>query len=208
MKYFIPLTLFVLAFSLAACDSTDPDDGGQLDVQTASDIPADPATHDPETGQPQQTGRYTLLDIETGDVVLSYDNEDRSDSLSTTWDIGFQSTNLIANTTSGSEGGILFVENTFEEVTEAPAGGYGAALPGGSGNGWYNYDEATNVVTPIPGRVILIKTAAGNYAKIRILSYYEGAPSEPTATDPEHPSRHYTFEYVVQPNGTRDFPME
>ena len=95
----------------------------------------------------------------------------------------------------------------FEEVMEAPAEGYatdseaGNAIPTGSGNGWYNYNGQLNLITPIPGRVLVIKTADARYAKIRIISYYEGAPDTPDST--QDTARYYTFEYVFQPDGSR-----
>jgi hypothetical protein len=55
------------------------------------------------------------------------------------------------------------------------------------------------VVTPIAGRVLAIRTALGNYAKIEIQSYYQNAPTAPTSANP---SGYYTFRYVYQPNGT------
>jgi hypothetical protein len=67
--------------------------------------------------------------------------------------------------------------------------------------GWYNYDGATNIVTPIAGKVILIRTATGKYAKLEIVSYYQNAPATPTATSV---SRYYTFRYLYQPDGTRN----
>lgn len=189
-----------LALAFTACDSTDPDDGGTLEVQTASNVPADLAQRD-DQGNVEQTGQYTLFDLESGQVALSYADTDRSDSLSASWDIGFQSTNVIVNTTEGSEAGAQMLETLFEDVTEAPASGYASALA----DAWFNYDPQTHIVTPVPGRVIVVRTAEGNHAKIRIVSYYEDAPAEPTGAEPP---RYYTFEYVVQTDGTRDFPVE
>ena len=55
-------------------------------------------------------------------------------------------------------------------------------------------------MTPIAGRTIALTTGDGDYAKLRILSYYRGNPATPGGD-----SRYYTFEYVVQPDGSRDF---
>ena len=55
-------------------------------------------------------------------------------------------------------------------------------------------------ITPIAGRTIVLTTGEGGYAKVRILSYYRGNPATPSGD-----SRYYTFEYVVQPDGSRDF---
>ena len=51
----------------------------------------------------------------------------------------------------------------------------------------------TNLVTPIPGKVIVFKTRNGNYAKIEILSYYKDQ-------DNTQDSRYYTFNYIYNPN--------
>ncbi len=204
MRFVLPLFLAMAVVGLAACDTAEIDPDPQpLTVETVENLPADPSTS-AGGGQPTSSGRYTLFDIETGEIVLAFDEEDRSDSLSTNWDIGFQGTNLIANTTVGSQGGIQIVISAFDEVTEAPEAGYDAALPSGSGNSWYNYaGPPTHLITPISGRVIVVKTADGRYAKLRILSYYRGAPEEPNAF--EDADRYYTFEYVFQPDGSRSF---
>jgi hypothetical protein len=93
----------------------------------------------------------------------------------------------------------------FDEIIEAPASGYGTddkttvpatyAIPRGSGNGWYNYNPSTNVISPIAGRVIVVKTSEGKYAKMEILSYYKDSPVTPVSGDID---RHYTFRYVYQ----------
>ena len=75
------------------------------------------------------------------------------------------------------------------------------AVPSGSGNGWYNYNFATQVLSPIPGRVIMVRTADGRYAKVSMISYYQGAPDTPSA---DNTSRFVTFDYVFQPDGSRN----
>ncbi len=228
------LTLFALAGALAltACDSSEPDRIEDLDVQTAADVKADPNTgRDPNTGQAISNNLFTLYDLDAGQVVLSSDETDRAvrqrDSVSTVWDVGFRGTTIIVNGgASGPGGGAAQVlKQTFASVASAPASGYVAdganttcpaietpngSVPGstnaictGSDNGWYNYSPAQNLVSPIPGRTIVLRTGDGDYAKVRILSYYEGAPSAPVPTTDE--DRYYTFEYVLQPDGSRGF---
>ena len=81
-------------------------------------------------------------------------------------------------------------------LTQDSESGY--AIPTGSGNGWYNYDFTTHVISPIAGKILVFRTHDNRYAKVEILSYYLGAPENPDAfTDP---SRYYTFNYVYQPN--------
>ena len=49
--------------------------------------------------------------------------------------------------------------------------------------------------------VLVIRTADGTYAKVRILSYYKGAPETPDVATDE--ARYYTFEFRHQPDGSR-----
>lgn len=198
-----PLLLLLAVFGLAACDSSDPiEEPDPLVVETAEDIAADPATgRDPETGEAISLNQFAFYSLRDGELMLAYDAEDRTDSTSADWDLAFRGTDVIANEANG--GGIQVVTGAFEEVTEAPADGYLGALPGGSGAGWYTYNPATNTITPTPGRTIVVRTPGGQYAKVRIVSYYEGAPAE---IDPfEDAARYYTFDYVLQPDGTRSF---
>lgn len=195
-----PLLLLLAAFGLAACDSSDPvDDPDPITVERAEDVPADPATgRDPETGQAISLNQFAFYSLRDDELVLASDAGDRSDSTSADWDIAFRGTEIIANEAHG--GGIQIVTGAFEEVTEAPADGYAAA----PAENWYNYaGPPTHLITPVPGRTLVVRTPGGQYAKVRILSYYRGAPAEPDAFEDEE--RYYTFEYVVQPDGSRSF---
>jgi hypothetical protein len=212
--------LFALSFVLTACDSGSTLREDQpIEVLTVKDLPADPLTStDPQTGRPVGTGRYTFFSLRTSEIVLRYDEADRSDSASTAWDLAFQGTHILINGGSSGpgQGGAVVLSAPFEEITEAPAdsafridgqhecpNGVRRAICPGSGQGWYYYDTSTHIITPIPGRTIVVRTADGRYAKVRILSYYKGAP-EPGQINPEtHPARYYTFEYVFQPDGSR-----
>ncbi|MBZ9777974.1 HmuY family protein [Psychroflexus sp. CAK8W] len=151
------------------------------------------------------SGSFTKFDFETGQITDS----------DTEWDIAFRGATIAVNggTETGtidepartSDAGITIVNGTFEDVTEiAEDTGFdqdsqnGFAIPTGSGNGWYNYDFTTNILSPIPGKILLVETTNANYAKVEILSYYEDAPSD---IDPfQDESRYYTFRYAYNPN--------
>ncbi len=182
---------------------------------------------DPSTGRPIANNLFTLYDLDTNEIVLSSSVTDqaqrRSDSTGTVWDIGFQGTTVIFNggTSGPGQASAQILTEPYDEVVEAPPSGYIAdgdntecpsietpagprpgstlALCTGSGNGWYNYisSDQGGIITPIPGRTIVLKTATGNYASLRFLSYYQGNPSAPDAS---HASRYYTFEYIFQPD--------
>lgn len=132
------------------------------------------------------------------------------------WDIAFRGTTIIVNGGAAigitdepartGIGAVSIVSNTLSGLTLIPdastfkqdqASSY--AIPTGSDNGWYNYNSTTNLITPIAGKILVIKTHDGKYAKMEIISYYKDAPASPDASSL---SRYFTFKYVYQPSGT------
>ncbi len=195
------LTVCAFAFLFVSCSN---DDNGPslapVESKTASNIPA------PQTGgfgQGEIGGPFTKFSFATGEVTTS----------DTEWDIAFRGTTIAVNggavtgtndePTRNGGAGATIASGAFESVLEA--GGLtfakdsdGAfAIPTGSDNGWYNYNPQVNIVSPIPGKVLVIKTHDGKYAKVEVLSYYKDAPSQPDNTSE---SRYYTFNYVYNPN--------
>lgn len=200
-----------LAFSMAiiSCTKDDPQPV-VLSAVTVSNLQADPPTggYSPTTGQPiGVTNKFTLFSFKTGVTVLN------SDSASTKWDIGFKGTTIIVNSgTSGPGTAGAFVQpGIFDELTTAPSTGFRQdnknaatnldkyAISTGSDNGWYHYNGATNVITPLAGRVIVVRTSEGKFAKVEILSYYKDAPAAPSSSSID---RHYTLRYVYQADGS------
>lgn len=182
--------LLILSISLlvifSACDDSStgveaPEP--EIEANTAEDINAD--------------GQLAFFNLRTGEVV------DRADSASTEWDLAFNSTTIRVNSGVSGPGSAaaLVLDVPFNSVEIAPSEGYNTdseesfAIPSGSGNGWYNYNPSTHIVTPMPDKTIVLRTADGNhYAKVEILSYYKGSPEEPSGEG----SRHYSFRYVIQ----------
>jgi len=212
-RFSILLIAAGLVLSLSACDDSNPvapEESVELEVLTVEDLPADPATRLGPRG-PEGIGQYAFFSLRDNEIVLAHDAENRADSASTEWDIALQGTTIRVNGgASGSGDGAAYVaEAAFEEVTEVDVDQLETdaddvlAIPTGSGNGWYTYNaNGNNIVRPIPGRTLVIRTADGDgYAKIRIVSYYEGAPDDPATSDAD--ARYYTFDYVYQPSGTR-----
>ncbi|MFN3596449.1 MAG: HmuY family protein [Rubricoccaceae bacterium] len=162
----------------------------------------------PTVGVPPATGgRFAFYSLRENRLVLSAtDTGARADSASTAWDIAFRGTTILVNGGSSGpgQGAALIAEAPYASVAEAPADGYRVdapgqpAIPGGSGNGWYVYNAQTNVIAPIAGRTLIIRTADGRFAKLRIVSYYRGAPATPNGF--QDAARYYTFEYVFQPD--------
>ena len=200
-------------FTLSSCKD-DPSPEPVVSV-TFPNLAADPPSggFDPNTGAPigTTTGLFTLFSFKTGAIV------DQADLATSKWDIGFRSTTIIVNSPTSGTGTsqVQLLSGIFDELKEAPLDGYKSddanatvkyAIPTGSGNGWYTVTGggpgSPTIVKPIAGKIIVVKTSEGRYAKMEILSYYKDAPANPTGLEP---SRYYTFRYVYQPNDTRSF---
>jgi hypothetical protein len=210
----------IVGFTIAFVSCNEDDDLLPVVATTINDLNADYAPYEsplPTNRPPLRIGatnKFTLFSFKTGAIVPN------ADSTSSNWDIGFRSTTIIVNSGTSGPGTTTaqILNGTLTNIIEAPFDGYKSdnnagttpaernAIPSGSGNGWYTYTGATNLVAPIAGKVIVVKTAENRYAKLEILSYYQGAPAspspEPTGTDKD---RYYTFRYVYQPNDTRIF---
>jgi hypothetical protein len=141
-----------------------------------------------------------------------------TDSATTKWDVAFVSTKILINggTSGTGMGGAFVYTGLFDDLKTIPGDSVfktdnapaSYAITYGSGKGWYTYDQATSLVTPLAGRVLVIRTASGKYAKIEIINYYKGGVTLPvTASDADKLSkqRYYTFRYIFQPNGTKTF---
>lgn len=179
-------------------------------ITTVRNLPADTIVG-LVSGQPVGVGKYAFFNLRTGTWVSN------SDSASNNWDLAFSGTTIRINggTSGTGSGGAFVYVGTFDNLATVPTDSSFRvdnfptyAIVKGSGKGWYNYDGATNLLTPIPGRVLVIRTANGNYAKVEILNYYRGGvtPSA-TASDEIKTSeqRYYTFRYTYQSNGTTTF---
>jgi len=198
LKKLLPVAVAGVLLACAKIEETPP---APLTATKVSDLPADPTVIS-GTGQPVPgTNKFTLFSFASGKTVAN------ADSASAKWDLGFRGTTLIVNggTSGPGQGAALIQDGIFDELKTAPTTGYAQdarpnfAIPTGSGKGWYNYNPQANLITPIAGKVIFLKTADGKFAKLEILSYYRGAPAQPTPTSE---ARYFTFRYVYQPDGS------
>lgn len=165
----------------------------------------------PQTGGQGQPvgGAFTKFSF-AENAIVTHDN----------WDIAFRGTTIIVN--GGTKIGITdepertgtaaisILSSTFDGVVAIPVATTFAqdaatvyAIPTGSGNGWYNYNASNNIISPLAGKVFVVKTHNGKYAKFEILSYYQNAPATP---DPAIAvSRYYTFNFAYQANSVTSF---
>jgi hypothetical protein len=191
----------VLSATLFSCNNSEEQAPVlPLEATLVEDLAAPNDLIDRTTGQIIEERPFQYFSLEENTIVG--ENED--------WDLAFKGTTIRVNSAKNVSSAI--VTGIFEEINEVPSTAVFAkdtdtsfAIPTGSGTGWYNYNPATFTVTPIPGRVILVKTTKGNYAKMEILSYYKGNPPVGEIDPMRTPSAFYTFRYILQPNGSTKF---
>lgn len=186
------LVSFSLVFSSCNNDDDDPTPATPLEATTFSDLRA--------TGT---GGHYTFFSLSEGDTV------DVADSATTKWDIAFKSTQIIFNSGVSGPGNSAASLQTglFDEISSVSdtitfKQDSQTELVLSSGKSWYNYNDETHIITPLPGKVLVIRTADGKYAKLEVISYYKGAPTSPTDYR-TLTSRYYTFRYVYQSDGSK-----
>ncbi|MFD2033907.1 HmuY family protein [Belliella marina] len=205
-KLLLSLSMLTITAFLYSCDKKDdPQPDVELDAQLVSNIEAPGDVIDRTTGTITKENPFVYFSLEENKLAESKDGN---------WDIGFKGTTIIINSgISGAGSAQAFVAtgifDEFEEVDSSTEfksdSDSGMAIPTGSGNGWYNYNSTTHIVSPIPGRIVLVKTNAGNYAKIEILSYYKDNPALEDVNPMVTPGSFYTFRFVLQPNGSMKF---
>jgi hypothetical protein len=206
------VTLVIISTSIVACTKSDSTTVMPVTSVTVKDLPADTVVGLSAQGIPITNGKYTFYSLEKNAIVPN------SDSATTKWDVAFMATRIITNGgTSGTGlGGAFVYTGLFDALTTIPTDSTfktdnaptSYAITTGSGKGWYNYDGVTNLITPLAGRVLVIRTASGKYAKMEIVSYYKGGVTLPaTATDADklNKQRYYTFRFAYQSNGTKTF---
>ena len=200
-----------LCIALIACSKDEETIVVPVSAITVKDLPADTVTG-LVNGRPQYAGSITYFSLVDNKIVAS------TDVASTKWDIAFSSTKILVNcgTSGPGIGGAFVYVGLFDALKTIPADSNFAtdnsnasryAIPQ-TGQTWFIYDEKTRIITPEAGRVLVIRTALGKYAKIEILNYYKGGITPPaTASDSEKLStqRYYTFRYAYQPNGSKTF---
>lgn len=208
----IGLTVIAAALFLTSCDKDEVPAPVTVQTKSVSNLQADTIIGLTSMGQPYGSGKYTLYSLENNKVI------DNTDSATTKWDIGFRGTTIITNggNSGPGTGGAFIYVGTFSDLATISADSTfrtdnaptSYAIRTGSGNGWYSYNGATQLITPIPGRVLVIRTATGKYAKIEILNYYKGGVTpDATASDNDKlmKQRYYTFRYTFQSDGSKKF---
>lgn len=216
MRNFFNQIVLVLVVSVGmfACSKSDTTTVVPVTAITVRDLAADTVLGiNTKTGMPYSAGKYTFYSLEKNAIVPN------TDSASTKWDLAFASTRILTNggTSGVGLGGAFVFTGLFDDLKTISTDSVFKtdnsaiatyAITTGSGKGWYVYDQLTSLITPLAGRVLVIRTASGKYAKLEVINYYKGGVTlSISATDADKLSkqRYYTFRFSYQPNGTKTF---
>lgn len=208
----IVLSMISAGILIVSCKKDEVTAPAVLETKTVNDLPADTIIGLTSIGQPYGSGKFTFYSLESNTKI------DNADSATTKWDIGVRGTTIITNggNSGPGAGGAFVYVGAFSDLKTIPTDSVfntdnaptAYAVKTGSGNGWYSYNGATQLITPIPGRILVIRTATGKFAKIEILNYYKGGVTpDATASDNDKlmKQRYYTFRYLFQANGSKQF---
>ena len=195
------LSMLTIAIGFTACTKDSPDPLVEtITTATITELDAQAATFtpNPPPAPPTITGDYTKFSFSEGTVVEG-DN----------WDIAFRNTSIIVNGGMASDasqpdrtgdGGIYLIPGTMEDITSVVEaylqadGETGTAIIDDMGQmqmGWCVYDQATNLISPIAGEILVVRTHDNRYAKVEILNFYDSPMTNPFGG-------FYTFNYVYQ----------
>ena len=208
----IALTVITVSLFLTSCDKDEVSAPVTVQTKSVNNLPGDTIIGLTSIGQPYGSGKYTLYSLESNSIIAN------TDSATSKWDIGFRGTTIITNSGNSGpgSGGAFVYTGIFGDLAQIPTDSTfrtdnaptAYAIKTGSGNGWYSYNGATNLITPVPGRILVIRTASGRYAKIEIQNYYKGGVTpDATASDNDKlmKQRYYTFRYTFQSDGSKKF---
>ena len=208
--------LFIGTILLFGCGNDDDDDGLEQPLEEESSAAVTtPSVTQPATDVAPQLDAVSFTIDATSKEAWTYFSLAKGNTVevadplnSMDWDLGFQRTKVITNggiSGPGKGGATLLKDVEFDQVKEAPAGGYAAdsdqnlAIVAQSEEGWYIYTGPPNHwILPLEKRVFVVQGADGTFAKVRFIGYYKD-------NDNKKDSGFITFEYVHQPDGSRNF---
>lgn len=183
------ITLLLLATLSACADKIEPARPDAAPPTTGDAAPPVP-TGKVQTTRDSATGTYTTTVDATSMTEWTHaDFESGTEAMSAgPWDLRFQRFHISSNGGVTGSAGVAVAPitgTTFDAVTAAPATGYltDAADSNGDGkpeyafeqgDGWYDYNQDTHVITAKP-IIWVLKTGAGATLKLEITKYYDPA---------------------------------
>jgi len=144
-------------------------------------------TLEPRERPPGVAGPDTVtLDARSGDHWTLFDLETRSITTDpTTWDIAVRRHRLIVNGGEGfaAKAGVQAIGSEFSALGDRPTESFQSSRVTGGGDtvnavldDWYDYSFFSHLLEPAPDVAFAVRTAEGNFARLRVLSYYCPGP--------------------------------
>ena len=139
---------------------------------------------------PQEDGSHlALVDATSKSALVFFDIDEgrelkADEALETNaWDLAFQRYTVTLNGGGGNPAGTVQVAvlkgQGWDALTQAPATGYqqDASEPvfNGVEGGWYTYDLARHRLVSRDELLYVVRSSAGQYFKLQMLSYYDAA---------------------------------
>ncbi|RSC93977.1 HmuY family protein [Tenacibaculum singaporense] len=196
------LAITMLAFVVVSCSDNDDVVLDDVVAKKVENLHAK-ETNDYSVSPPLVSGEFVKFSFKTGGIVTGNN-----------WDIAFRGTTILVN--GGEKTGISgepdrtgnaalgVVDGAFSEITSVTNDFNfvqdkegNLALPKGV---WYTYNRENHLVSAVAGKIFVVKTTDGNYAKIEILSYYKDMDSSNSSDPANSGAQYYTFNYVYNPN--------
>ena len=203
----------IMAAGLVACEKdNNPTEATPLEVKTVTNLPADTVIRFSATGRPIGSGRFTYFSLRENRIITD------ADTLTNKWDIAFREFFIKLNggtsATGGGNAAAIVANSTFEAFTAIPATETGwlqdnapAFAINPAPGGWYTYNSTPFIALPIPGKIFVLRTADGRYAKMEITSFYRNGVTPDVAASPATKALNqffYQFRFVFQPDGTKN----
>ncbi len=197
------LSLSLMAMLLTFSCSRSSDNEGVKSESTVLTTVTHKNIHAPQSGGQGQpvSGEFTKFSFSANAVVTNDQ-----------WDVAFRGTSIVINggtaiglanePTRTGNASVSMVSSTLDALKAIPAASTFKqdaantyAIPTGSGNGWYNYNPTNHMISPVPGKIFVVKTHDGKYVKFAIISFYKDAPASP---DPlTTASNYYSLRFVM-----------
>lgn len=181
------LLIAALAGGCAASIQPDKPDASTIDAAPSDSlVPTGPVT----TGDNGDGTFTTIVDATAVSAWTYLDFETKAQATETgPWDLRWQRFHISTNGGVSGTGGVeiaALAGTAFADVTTAPSTGWFADAPDGEdsnldpdyafeqGEGWYDYNPTTHVLTPKP-IVWIVRTDGGGTIKLELQRYYDTA---------------------------------
>jgi hypothetical protein len=186
--YMVFVTIFSLSFMSCKKETDNVPVTNTIDISVSS----------------SQAGAFTYFSFEKGEVVTAENVFTTKD-----WDFGLKLISFQVNggTDRAGEGGVIILDNTFENVTTAPETGYKTDNGADTAikDEWYTYDPVARSFTPKAGKVFVFKTAKGKFAKMEVIKGVPTNDNGEIVVPPVVPTKiKYTIRYAFQADGSRN----